>query len=55
MRFFTGGAGPRVIRRVPPTMFWDAVRGLTTTLPDRDMHGHDNGRCDDFFVWFVTN
>ena len=37
-------------RGVTPTMFWDNVSGLTTTLPNSDVFGHDNIRCVDFVL-----
>ena len=50
-----GGTGPRVTRRVLPTMLWDTVGVFPTTLPDSDMFINDNRRCDDFCAWFLMN
>ena len=50
-----GGTGPRVNRRVSVTVFWDTVRGFTTTFPDSYMFINDNRRCDDFCAWLLMN
>ena len=38
-----GACGPEItVSSVPPTMFWDSIKGLPTTFTNIDMFGHNN-------------
>ena len=50
-----GVSGPEFPIQAPPDMCLDAVRVLLTTLPNSEMIGYYNIRCDHFFSWVVMN